>query len=116
VCVCVLQVVGHEKDLPEVITKISNCLKRLQIFFVIDYNTCVARAHLLVPPNVGCIPPARGILTMGYGPLQVRGSSFFLFRLMDVYTIEKNNKGFIYIYHYFIVSLILCYNRVNRKH
>jgi hypothetical protein len=47
--VCVLLVVGHEKDLREAIIKISNCLKKDYIIFVIDYNTCVARALLLVP-------------------------------------------------------------------
>jgi hypothetical protein len=51
ICVCVLQVVGHEKDLREVIIKISNCLKKDYRFFVIDYNTCVAHALLLVYIN-----------------------------------------------------------------
>jgi hypothetical protein len=46
--VCVLQVVGHEKDLREVIIKISNYLKKDYNFFVINYNTCMARALLLV--------------------------------------------------------------------
>jgi hypothetical protein len=45
----VLQVVGHEKDLREVIIKISK--KKITDFFVIDYNTCVARTLLLVREN-----------------------------------------------------------------
>jgi hypothetical protein len=44
----VLQVVGHEKDLREAIIKIYNYLKKITEFFVIDYNTCMARALLLV--------------------------------------------------------------------
>jgi hypothetical protein len=46
--VCVVQVVGHEKDLHEVIIIFFNCLKKITDFFIIDYNTYVARALLLV--------------------------------------------------------------------
>jgi hypothetical protein len=53
-----------------------------------------------------------------YGAMISKKCNWNIFTLLQVrdwrrYALEENNKGFICIFHLFIINLILCYNCIN---